>query len=140
MNAATIKKGIANMKLCALVMDPNQRSMISETEIPLVQVNETEWVSEKQEAKSWTMAVRQPGEPFNGGPTEMHLTNFPAIVMCMQGHLQTIGQDGNACRLATGEGVCIDGRALHHSTFGPSRVPVIMLNITLNGTGSFDFN
>ena len=86
------------------------------------------------------MATRQPGEPFNGGPTEMHLTNFPALVMCMQGHLQTTGQDGVTCRLAIGEGIYIDGHALHHSTFGPSRVPVSMLNIILKGSSGFDFN
>ena len=96
------------MKLCALVMDQNQRSMMAETEVPLFQVSDTEWASEKQEAKAWAIGIRQPGEPFLGGPTEMHLTNFPSIVMCMQGHLQTTGQDGNTCRLAVGEGVCLD--------------------------------
>lgn len=128
------------MKFCALVMDQNRRSTMTKTEVPLMKVSDTEWISEKQEAKAWTTATRQPGEPFSGGPTEMHLTNFPAIVTCMQGHLQVTGQDGGGCRLAVGEAICIDGRALHHSTFGPSRVPVIMLNIILNGSGSFDFD
>jgi hypothetical protein len=127
------------MKLNALVIDQNQRSSMTETEVPLFKVSDTEWASEKQEAKSWAIAIRQPGEPMPGGPTEMHSTNFPSIVMCMQGHLQTTGQDGNTCRLAVGEGVCIDGRALHHSSFGPGGEAIIMLNLTLNGTGRFDF-
>lgn len=127
------------MKLRALVVDQNQRSMLTETEVPLFKVSETEWASNRQEAKTWSIAIRQPGEPLPGGPTEMHLTHFPSIVMCMQGHLQTTGQDGNTCRLAVGEGICIDGRALHHSTFGPGGEAVVMLNLTLNGTGRFDF-
>ena len=127
------------MKLRALVIDQNQRSMLTETEVPLFKVSETEWASSRQEAKAWSIAIRQPGEPLPGGPTEMHLTNFPSIVMCMQGHLQTTGQDGNTCRLAVGEGICLDGRALHHSTFGPGGGAVVMLNLTLNGTGRFDF-
>jgi hypothetical protein len=127
------------MKLRALVIDQNQRSMLTETEIPLFKVSETEWASDRQEAKGWSIAIRQPGEPLPGGPTEMHLTNFPSIVMCMQGHLQTTGQDGKTCRLAVGEGICLDGRALHHSTFGPGGEAIVMLNLTLNGTGGFDF-
>lgn len=131
--------GIVNVKLSALVIDKNHRSKMTETDIPLKKISDTEWVSEKQEGEAWTLVERQPGEPFSGGPHEMHLTNFPAMIMCMQGHLQTTGQDGETCRLAVGEGVCIDGRALHHSTFGPSRVPISMLNIILKGTGGFSF-
>jgi hypothetical protein len=127
------------MKIRALVIDQNQRSTLTETAVPLFKVSETEWVSNRQEAKTWSIAIRQPGEPLPGGPTEMHLTNFPSIVLCMQGHLQTTGQDGNTCRLAVGEGICLDGRALHHTTFGPGGGDVVMLNLTLNGTGRFDF-
>jgi hypothetical protein len=127
------------MKLHALMIDQNQRSMLTETEVPLFKVSENEWASNRQEAKTWSIGIRQPGEPLPGGPTEMHSTSFPVIVMCMQGHLQTTGQDGNTCRLAVGEGICLDGRALHHTTFGPGGVAVVMLNLTLNGTGSFDF-
>lgn len=127
------------MKLSSLEMDGNDRSTLRETEVPLTKVSETEWVSEKQEAKSWSVATRQPGEPFDGGPTEMHLINFPSMVLCMQGHLETTGQDGAICRLAPGEGVLIDGRALHHSRFGPSRVPVHYLTMAFPGTQGHTF-
>ena len=33
------------MKLCAMEMDANDRSIMKETEIPLAQVSDTEWVS-----------------------------------------------------------------------------------------------
>ena len=57
----------------------------------------------------------------------------------MQGHAQIAQQDGVACRLATGEGIYVDGRALHHSAFAPSRVPVITLNVTFHGTVDYEF-
>lgn len=122
------------MKFSALGMDANNRSMMTEVEIPLTQVSETEWLSAKQDAKSWSVATRHPGEPFDGGPMEMHLINFPSFVLCTQGHLETTPQDGETCRLAPGEGVFIDGRALHHSSFGPSRVPVDYLTLAFAGT------
>lgn len=119
-------------------MDKNDRSAMTELEIPLTQVSETEWVSAKQEAKTWSVATRTPGEPFNGGPAEMHLTNFPSLVCCMQGHLEVTGQDGNGCRLASGEGIFLDGRALHHSRFGPSRVDVNYITLAFSGTEDFE--
>ncbi len=121
-------------KFSALGMDQNNRSVTAEVEISLTQVSETEWVSAKQDAKSWSVATRQPGEPFDGGPTEMHLVNFPSFVLCMQGYIETTPQDGETCRLASGEGVFIDGRALHHSVFGPSAVPVNYLTLAFAGT------
>jgi hypothetical protein len=38
------------MKLCAMGMDENDRSITTELEIPMKQVSETEWISEKQDA------------------------------------------------------------------------------------------
>jgi len=122
------------MKFSALGMDANNRSMTTAVDVPLTQVSETEWVSAKQDAKTWSVATREPGEPFDGGPMEMHLINFPSFVMCTQGYIETTPQDGETCRLAVGEGVFIDGRALHHSVFGPSAVPVNFLTLAFAGT------
>lgn len=127
------------MKFSALEIDDNDRSAMTITEVPLFQVSETEWVSEKQSANSWSVATRTPGEPFDGGPTEMHLTNFPALICCLQGHFEVTGQDGDTCRLAPGDGIVIDGPALHHSRFGPSRVPILYLTLAFPGTQSHDF-
>ncbi|NKB45921.1 MAG: hypothetical protein GKS03_16785, partial [Alphaproteobacteria bacterium] len=60
------------MKLCAMEMDENDRSITIETEVPMTQVSDTEWISEKQDAKYWGIAISQPGEPCPGGPTGMH--------------------------------------------------------------------
>ncbi len=132
-------KRVSIVKFCALELDINNRSTLNETEIKLSQVSDTEWISERQDAKSWSVATRAPGEPFNGGPTEMHLTNFPSSVWCMQGYIEVTGQDGNTCRLAAGEGIYLDGRALHHSRFGPSREPVTYLTLGFPGTQAYVF-
>jgi hypothetical protein len=52
------------MKMSAMGMDENGRSILTEIDIPLKQVSETEFVSEKQDAAYWGLAVSQPGEPF----------------------------------------------------------------------------
>lgn len=127
------------MKVCAMGMDDNDRSITTDLEIPMQQVSETEWISEKQDATYWGIALSQPQEPFPGGPHEMHLTNAPRIVWVMQGHAEIAQQDGVTCRLATGEGIYVDGRALHHSSFAFSRTPVITLNVTFPGTENYDF-
>lgn len=127
------------MKMSAMGMDENDRSILTEIDIPLKKVSETEFLSEKQEAKYWGLALSQPSEPFSGGPHEMHLTNSPRIVGVMAGHAEITQQDGNTCRLGTGEFIYVDGRALHHSTFHRSREPVITLNVTFNGTENYKF-
>ena len=127
------------MKLCAMGMDENDRSITTDLEVPMKQVSETEWISEKQDASYWGIAVSQPQEPFPGGPHEMHLTNGARIVWSMQGHAEITQQDGATCRLAPGDGIYVDGRALHHSTFHRSRVPVITLNVTFDETENYEF-
>ena len=127
------------MKLCAMGMDENDRSITTELEIPMKQVSETEWISEKQDALYWGIAESQPQEPFPGGPHEQHLTNGARIVWSMQGHAEITQQSGETCRLAPGDGIYVDGRALHHSAFAPSRVPVITLNVTFHGTVDYEF-
>jgi uncharacterized cupin superfamily protein len=121
-----------------MAMDANGRSTLTERSIELVQVSETECVSEKQDAAAWTIAVRAPEEPFAGGPHEMHLTNRAVIVWFMQGHAEITLQDGETSRLGTGDGIFIDGRALHHTTFARSRTPVVMLNVTSDSTEGFE--
>ena len=127
------------MKISAMGLDDNGRSTLIERDIPMVQRSETEFISEKQDAASWTVAVRAAEEPMPGGPHEMHLTNSAVIVWFMQGHTDITLQDGDTNRLAAGEGILIDGRALHHTTFINSRVPVIMFNVSLGSTENYDF-
>ena len=127
------------MKMSAMGMDENGRSILTGIDIPLKQVSETEWISEKQEAAYWGLALSQPTEPFSGGPHEMHLTNSPRIVGVMAGHAEITQQDGVSCRLGTGEFIYVDGRALHHSSFAQSREPVITLSVTFHGTENYDF-
>ena len=127
------------MKMSAMGMDENGRSILTGVDIPLKQVSDTEWLSEKQDAAYWGLALSQPSEPFSGGPHEMHLTNQPRIVGVMSGHAEITQQDGVTCRLGTGEFIYVDGRALHHSSFARSREPVITLNVTFHGTENYKF-
>jgi hypothetical protein len=132
-------KGKTTMKMSAMGMDENGRSILTEIDIPMKTVSETEQISEKQDASYWGLSVSQPMEPFAGGPHEMHLTNGPRIVGVMSGHAEITQQDGVACRLGTGEFIYVDGRALHHSTFANSRFPVTTLSLTFHGTENYKF-
>lgn len=127
------------MKISAMGLDDNGRSTLIDRDIPMVQRSETAFISEKQDAASWTVAVRAPEEPMPGGPHEMHLTNSAVIVWFMQGHADITLQDGDTSRLAAGEGILIDGRALHHTTFVNSCTPVIMFNVSLGSTKNYGF-
>jgi hypothetical protein len=127
------------MRVSAMGIDDNERSTLIERDIPMVRVSETEFISEKQVAASWNVVVRAPEEPIAGGPHEMHLTNRAVLVWVMQGHAEITLQDGGTNRLAAGEGIFIDGRALHHTTFINSRVPVVMLNVTFDSTENTEF-
>jgi len=127
------------MKILAMGIDGNGRSTLTERDIPMVRVSETEFISEKQDAASWNVVVRAPEEPIAGGPHEMHLTNRAVLVWFMQGHTEITLQHGDTNRLAAGEGIFIDGRALHHTTFINSRVPVVMLNVTFDSTEDYEF-
>jgi hypothetical protein len=127
------------MKMSAMGMDENGRSITTTIDVPMKKVSDTEELSEKQDAAYWGLALSQPMEPFAGGPHEMHLTNQPRIVGVMAGHADITQQDGETCRLATGEFIYVDGRALHHASFANSREPVITLNVTFNGTENYDF-
>jgi len=127
------------MKISAMSMDHNGRSTLTAIDVPLHNVGETELLTEKQQAASWTLASSTPSEPVDGGPTEMHLTNSPFMVCILGGHAEITLQDGDVCRLGAGEPIFLDGRALHHTTFARSREPVVRLNLRFSGTQNFTF-
>ena len=126
------------MKFRAMALDANRRSYWSTVDIPMVQAGPTSMVSARQDAQYWGMAVNQPGEPIAAGPNEMHLTHVPRIVWCMTGHVENTMQDGQIFRYGPGEGVYVNGDALHHSTFAAA-VPTISLNVTFPGTVDYKF-
>jgi hypothetical protein len=128
-----------DLKLKAFGMDANSRSTWSEVEIPFTDVTPLHAETAKQDGAYWGISLNQPGEPIGGGPEEMHLTNQPRIVWAMSGHLDNKLQSGEVRRSATGEGVYVQGRALHHSSFAKSREPVITLSLTFPGTDMYTF-
>jgi hypothetical protein len=127
------------MKMKAFHRDANGRSAWGEVDIPFKQVNALHAETEKQDGAYWGISLNQPGEPIGGGPEEMHLTNQPRMVWAMSGHLENTLQSGEVRRSATGEGVYVQGTALHHSAFTPSREPVITLSLTFPGTDMYEF-
>jgi len=127
------------MKIKAFRMDANDRSTWGEVDIPFKQVTPLHQETAKQPGGYWGISLNQPGEPIGGGPDEMHLTNAPRIVWAMSGHLDNKLQDGEIRRSAMGEGVYVNGLALHHSSFARSREPVITLSLTFPGTVDYDF-
>lgn len=127
------------MKIKAFDLDANGRSTWSHIEIPFKDVTPLHAETEIQEGGYWGISLNQPGEPIGGGPDEMHLTNQPRIVWVMSGHLDSRLQSGEIRRSATGEGCCVRGLALHHSSFARSREPVITLSLTFPGTDVYEF-
>ena len=53
------------MKMSAMGMDENGRSILTGVDIPLKQVSDTEWLSEKQDAAYWGLALSQPSGPMD---------------------------------------------------------------------------
>jgi hypothetical protein len=117
-------------------MDPNGRSITTHVDIPLIGLNDKEFISNRQDAVYWGLAFNQNSVLTN--QYEMHLTNQPRIVGVMSGHAEITQQDGGVCRLAPGEFIFVHGLALHHSTFRSS-VPTQTLNVTFPGTADFRF-
>jgi hypothetical protein len=128
-----------DIKYKAFAMDANHRSTWGEVAIPLKEASLLYAESARQDGSYWGISINQPGEPIGGGPEEMHLTNQPRIVWAMSGHLENKLQSGEIRRSATGEGVYVNGLALHHSTFINSREPVITLSLTFPGTVDYTF-
>lgn len=127
------------MKMKAFDMDANGRSTWGTVDLPFKQLTDKHAETEIQDGAYWGISLNQPGEPIGGGPGEMHLTNQPRIVWAMSGHLDNTLQSGEMRRSATGEGVCVRGVALHHSSFAHSRDPVITLSLTFPGTDKYEF-
>lgn len=126
------------MKMKAFGMDANGRSTWDSVEIPFKQITDKHAETEKQDGAYWGISLNQPGEPIGGGPEEMHLTNQPRMVWAMSGHLENRLQSGEVRRSGMGEGVYVQGLALHHSTFIRSREPVITLSLTFPGTHIYE--
>jgi hypothetical protein len=128
-----------SIKMKGFLMDANQRSTWGQVEVPLKEVTPLYAESAKQDGAYWGISLNQPAEPIGGGPEEMHLTNQPRFVWAMSGHLENKLQDGQTRRSATGEGVYVNGLALHHSSFATSNEPVITLSLTFPGTVDYVF-
>lgn len=127
------------MKMKAFDLDANGRSKWGEIDIPFKQVTPLHAETANQPGGYWGISLNQVGEPIGGGPDEMHLTNQPRIVWAMSGHLENRLQNGEVRRSAMGEGVYVNGLALHHSSFARSREPVITLSLTFPGTVNYTF-
>jgi hypothetical protein len=127
------------MKMKAFDLDASGRSAWGTVEVPLRQLSDKHAETAEQEGAYWGISINQPAEPMGGGPDEMHLTNQPRMVFAMSGHLDSRLQSGEVRRFATGEGMCVRGLALHHSSFAHSRDPVITLSLTFPGTDKYEF-
>jgi hypothetical protein len=124
------------VRMCAMAMDDNGRSYTSHVDVPLKKVNDMEYISEKQDASYWGLSFNQNTPMTN--EYEMHLTNQPRIVGVMSGHAEIMQQDGSVCRLATGDFIFVDPRALHHSIFR-SAVATQTLSVTFPVTDNWEF-
>jgi hypothetical protein len=127
------------MKMKAFGLDDNHRSAWTAVEIPFKEITPLHAETAQQPGGYWGISLNQPGEPLGGGPAEMHLTNCPRMVWGMSGHLENTMQSGETRRSGMGEGVCVRGVALHHSSFATSREPVITLSLTFPGTDTYEF-
>ena len=130
---------MAEIKYKAFSMDANRRSTWGSVSIPLKEVSPLYAESARQDGAYWGISINQPAEPIGGGSEEMHLTNQPRIVWAMSGHLENTLQSGETKRSAMGEGVYVQGPALHHSSFINSREAVITLSLTFPGTDMYTF-
>jgi hypothetical protein len=124
------------VRMCAMAMDDNGRSYTSHVDVPLKKVSDGEYISEKQDASYWGLSFNQNTPMTN--EYEMHLTNQPRIVGVMSGHAEIMQQDGSVCRLATGDFIFVDPKALHHSIFR-SAVATQTLSVTFPVTDNWEF-
>jgi hypothetical protein len=130
---------VMKMKMKAFGLDANERSAWTSVEIPFREVSPLHAETARQPGGYWGISLNQVGEPIGGGAEEMHLTNCPRMVWSMAGHFENRLQSGEVRRSAMGDGVCVRGRALHHSTFAFSNEPVITLSLTFPGTDTYEF-
>jgi oxalate decarboxylase/phosphoglucose isomerase-like protein (cupin superfamily) len=131
------------MKIHAMLIDANQRSVAGFVEIPMTKVSETESISARQDGVIWRIGFRHNSEHSRvekayssaAGPYEMHVGGAPHFIGCMSGHAEITMQDGGAWRLAAGDFLYVAPGALHHSN-NPSTVPVTIFNLYLPGTAA----
>jgi hypothetical protein len=131
------------VKILAMGIDDNGRSINTVIDIPLAKLSETEAISAKQDGVEWRIGPREvtdiartdPGYngPLGGGPNEMHVGGAPHFVCVMAGHLNTTMQDGSVMRLNAGDLQFVRPGALHNSTL-LSNSSFIMFNLLLPGT------
>lgn len=123
------------MKITAMGMDANNRSIWTETDIPLKQVTPLHAISEKQEAAYWGLGLSQGPRPEN--LQAQALTNEARIVWIMNGHVEITMQDGDTRKFASGTPVFVHGKALHHSSM--KSPDTVTLNVTFKATDGYTF-
>jgi mannose-6-phosphate isomerase-like protein (cupin superfamily) len=133
------------MKIAAMGLDDNGRSITTFIDIPLKKVSETKSISARQDGVEWRIGFREVTDvarteknflgPFGGGPTEMHVGGPPHFVGVMSGHIESTMQDGSIMRLNTGEFQFVRPGALHNSTL-VSNTTLTMFNLLLPGTAA----
>ncbi len=128
------------MKIFAMGLDANGRSMTTALDVPLHKVSETESLSGKNPGVEWRIGFREVTDRARTdkayakptGPFEMHLGGPPHFVAVMAGHNEVTMQDGTSLRLCAGEFHYVRPGALHHSNI-LSKTPVVMFNLLLPG-------
>ena len=129
------------MKIYAMGLDANNRSICDTLEVPLTRVSASEEISAKQPGAYWRIGFRDFGHTVRtskayasaAGPWEMHVASPPHFIGLMAGHTEVTMQDGTAFRLAPGEFLYVRPGALHHSNFA-SLVPGIIFNLYMAGS------
>ena len=129
------------MKLYALGVDANKRSIATMVDINLAPVSATESFSAKQPGTLWRLGPRVPSPipraskdyKSNAGPYEMHVGGGPHFVGVMAGYSEITTQDGALWRFSAGEFHYVAPGALHHSLY-QSLVPCIAMNLIMPGT------
>jgi mannose-6-phosphate isomerase-like protein (cupin superfamily) len=129
------------MKIYAMGLDPNNRSIATFVDVPLKKISDTEAISAKQDGVLWRVGFREVTDLHRtsrnfergAGPYEMHVGGPPHFIGIMSGHGEITMQDGGPWRLAAGEFLYVAPGAVHHSN-NPSTVPVTIFNLLLPGT------
>src|SRR4051812_35597053 len=99
------------MKLYALGVDANKRSVATTVDVTLTPVSDTESFSAKQPGSYWRLGHRVPSPiprtskdyASNAGPYEMHVGGAPHFVGVLAGYSEITTQDGAVWRFAAGE-------------------------------------
>ena len=106
------------MKLCAMGLDDNDRSITTELEIPMKQVSETGMDFRKNRMPCIGESPRASRKSLS--PADLMKCTSPTVRgLCgpCRAMRKSPSNPAETCRLAPGDGIYVDGRALHHSTF-----------------------